>query len=117
MFNADDIISKLKRSGLNGVAIARGAIGNPWLFKQLTDTLTANNPNTPALAEQGEIILEHFQMLKGIFDEAKSVRYFRKFLAGYCKNHPERKKVQSHLMAISGGDELAQAVKLWYQQF
>jgi len=117
LFEAEDIIEKLKTSKLDGVAIARGAIGKPWIFRQLTDVLdgkTGENIYTPGIEEQGRIILDHYEMLSELYYTQKSVKYFRKFLAGYCKSHPDRKKIHRSLMAAANADELGEAIKEFY---
>ena len=117
LFDAEETINKLKTSGLDGVAIARGAIGAPWIYRQLSDVLagkTGDEIYVPSVKEQGEIILLHYEMLSELYYVQKSVKYFRKFLANYCKVHPERKKAHCELMAAITADELREVIKKYY---
>lgn len=115
LFEPADIVNKLKTSGANGVAIARGAIGKPWIFRQTKDVLEGKQQIfQPDIQEQGRIILEHFEMLKELYDIKKRIWYFRKFLVQYSKSHPQIRKVRKELIAAQNEMELKQATKKWY---
>jgi len=115
LMNAETIIERLKTSGLDGVIIARGAIGNPWIFNETRALWEGRSkPERPDLTEQGEVYLRHYEMIAESRPMLKSVRYFRKFAVGYSKHHPERKKIQADLIAAKSRDDLYTAVKKWY---
>ncbi len=115
LMDAETIAERLKTSGLDGVIIARGAIGNPWIFNE-TRALWAGRPKPkrPDLTEQGEVYLKHYELIAESRPMLKSIRYFRKFSVGYCKHHPQRKMIQADLIAARSRDELYAAVKKWY---
>ena len=115
VYEAEDAIEKLNTYKLDGVLVARGAIGNPWIFSDLKALWQGESkPEPPTLAEQGRIILEHYEMIASRRRNVKGVRYFRKFAARYCKRHPERKKAQLALMAAKTGEQLRDAVTEWF---
>jgi nifR3 family TIM-barrel protein len=115
VFDAETVVERLRTSGLDGLIIARGAIGNPWIFKESRELLLDGEIGPgPGLAEQGQVILEHFNMLTEMKVVRKVIGYFRKFSACYSKRHPQRKKVQSDLLAANTKDEFVAAVKKWY---
>ena len=115
ILNANAAIHRLKSSGVDGILIARGAIGNPWIFKDLT-AMYQNRPLPlpPQLAEQGRIMLEHFEMTLQIREISKAVRYFRKFAAAYAKRHPDRKKVQMALLSAKTKNQVFDTIKAYY---
>ena len=95
IFEAESAVNLLNTSGLDGLLIARGAIGNPWIFRNLQAVLLGRNkPAPPNITEQGQIILRHFQAVCQIYPARKAVGYFRKFAVNYCRLHPNRKKAQ-----------------------
>jgi len=115
LFKPADIVEKLHSSGIDGVAIARGAIGKPWLFRQVKDLLDGKQEiYEPDIKEQGAIILEHFEMLKQLYEMRKCIWYFRKFLVKYSKSHPDSGKVSRELLATQTEDQLMQTIKKWY---
>jgi tRNA-dihydrouridine synthase B len=116
LLDAQKAAKMLKDSGVDGVAIARGAVGNPWIFRELRAILEGRQPSAPPdMKEQGQVVLEHFELVSQLYGEKKSVRYMRKFLARYCKLHPQRRKAQQSLLAANDREELLSAIKQWYE--
>ena len=116
LFEPQAIVERLRDSKLDGVLIARGAIGNPWIYSGLNAVLAGKPvPGPPTLAEQAEVMQKHFEILCLLFGQVKAVRYFRKFLIRYCKLHPNRKQAQMSLLAAKDKQQLQIAIEKWYQ--
>ena len=116
LFDAETVVDRIKNGGVDGVIIARGAIGNPWIFSQVRAQLEGKpKPPGPGIAEQGEVMLRHFEMIAQTREIIKAVRFFRKFSVGYCKHHPQRKKVQADLLSAQNEQQVLAAIKNWYQ--
>ena len=115
IMDAETAVERLNTTCLDGVIIARGAIGNPWIFRETRALWEGKpKPEKPSLAEQGEIYLKHYELIEEIRPMIKSIRYFRKFAVGYSKHHPQRKMVQADLIAARNKNDLFEAVKKWY---
>jgi len=109
-------IERLNESGIDGIIVARGAIGNPWIFQDIRALYNGNpKPEPPTLTEQGQTMLEHFEMVTATRSIVKAVPYFRKFMAGYCKRHPQRKKTLLALMACKTKEEVVQTIRQCYE--
>jgi len=100
LFTAELAVERLAASGADGVVIARGN--------------GAGDPAAPSIAQQGEVILTHFELIAQTHGHSKAVRLFRKYAAGYCKHHPERKRVQKALTTAGNEHELRAVVNEWY---
>ena len=111
LFSADTINNNIKNTGVDGALIARGAIGNPWIFSQLRkgDVFLP-----PTLEQQGRVILKHFSLVCKLYEHEKAVRYFRKFASAYCKLHPMRKNAQKATLAAKTVEEFQAAIQQWY---
>lgn len=115
LFDASTVAQRLKTTGLDGAVIARGAIGNPWIFRNLRAALEGEpKPAPPGLAEQGRVIIRHFEMTLSLHGMARAVRYLRKFIIHYCRLHPQRKKAQRSLLSAHDKYQLLTAIKQWY---
>jgi tRNA-dihydrouridine synthase B len=111
LFSADTIKNNIKNTGVDGAVIARGAIGNPWIFSQLRN---GNQFHTPTLEEQGKVITKHFSLLCNLYGDKKAIKHFRKFAIAYCKLHPQRKKTQRAFLSAKIAEEFLAVVQQCY---
>jgi len=116
IFDATAAVDLLKKSGLDGLLVARGAVGNPWIFRKLR-CLWENRPlpSPPDMAQRRLVMLEHFEQMLRIYPEKKAVGNFRKFAVRYVRRHPKRKPVLLSMMAAQNRDELVNAIDSWYK--
>jgi len=111
LFSVDTIKTNMKNTGVDGAVIARGAIGNPWIFNQLR---AGNDFVAPTLEQQGRVISKHFRLLCPLYGNEKAVMHFRKFAVAYCKLHPLRRKAQKALVSAKSAEEFLAVVQQWY---
>ena len=115
IFTAEDVVQRLESSGADGVVIARGAIGNPWIFREAQALIEGREkPQPPTITEQGQAIKEHLEMVMQVYPARKVVAYFRKFTVHYSKRHPERKSVLHDLIHATTIETLQDAIEKWY---
>jgi tRNA-dihydrouridine synthase B len=115
IFTANDIVNRLRETGIDGISVARGAIGNPWIFTEARALLEGKPlPPPPSVAEQGRVMLGHFEEVLKLHGARKCIGYFRKFSAQYAKHHPDKRHVHRDLMTAGSPDEFRSAVAKWY---
>ncbi|HEY4613203.1 MAG TPA: tRNA-dihydrouridine synthase, partial [Bacteroidota bacterium] len=86
-------------TGCDGVMIGRGAIDNPWIFRQTKQYLLSQEvPSLPTLDERMAVMLEHLALSVEFKGERKGVIEFRKHYAGYLKGLPHASKVRQDVM-------------------
>nr|WP_277945356.1 tRNA-dihydrouridine synthase [Spiroplasma citri] len=80
----------LKETGCDAIMLARGAQGNPWVFKQIQHFLdTGEKIAQPPLDEWQNIIFRHAELLLNLKGERISASEMWKNLAFYFKGKPE----------------------------
>lgn len=115
IFDARSSLALLRRSGLDGFVAARGAIGNPWIFRDLRCLWEGRDvPPAPEPAEQRLVMLEHFARVLDGHVEQRAIGYFRKFLVFYAKRHPRRRHMLTALMKARTRSEVEAGIKEWY---
>lgn len=77
-------------TGCDGVAIARGALGNPWIFRE-TSGLTegGSDPGRPGRDEILDTMFRHLSACCAFYGERKGTVLFRKFFGWYAKGMPD----------------------------
>ena len=68
-----------------GIMVARGAMGNPWLFKQIQQGLKGEEILEPSPVDKVNMCILHLDLSMKYFEEIKAVREMRKHIAWYIK--------------------------------
>ena len=76
----------LDETGCDGLAVARGALGNPWIFKEIKGYLKNKKAIArPKITELAKVMQEHFKSCVDFYGERNGVVIFRKFYIWYTK--------------------------------
>ena len=99
VLSAHDVKRAFDETGADGIMIARGAIGNPWIFKEANELLSTGNITT-VIDEELRIktCLRHLELAIKIKGERRAVIEHRKFYSGYLKGLYNASKVRNELM-------------------
>jgi len=91
----------LKVTGCSGIAIGRGALANPWLFRQLSNWIASGAPGPRGTFEERLSFMEsHFRRLIEWRGEHLACLQFRKMATWYCKALRTGKAVQQILVLL-----------------
>lgn len=94
-----DVKRIFDETGCDGVMIARGAIDNPWIFRQAKHFLqTGELLPPPSLEDRMAVLFEHLDYAIEYKGEKKAVIEFRKHYAAYLKGFPNASKTRISLM-------------------
>lgn len=107
VFTPEDAKRMLETTGVDGVMIGRGALGNPWMLYRTVHYLTTGEllPE-PTPKEKVEIAVLHMDRLIALKGEAQAVREMRKHLAWYLKGLPRAARVKDQIMEETSRDRM-----------
>ncbi len=115
VYTAEDALRMYRETGVDGIWIARGAIGNPWIFSEFAALLRGEElPLPPGVHEQREALLEHFQLAVQIYGEALASRQMRKIAIKYSKLHPNGPEVWREFIAVKSQKEWEEVLTRHY---
>jgi nifR3 family TIM-barrel protein len=106
VFCAADSLRMIQETGVDGIWIARGAIGNPWIFNEFAALLRGEElPAPPTLHAQRDALLEHFHLAVEVYGEELASRQMRKIAIKYAKLHPNGPAVWKEFIAVKNQKE------------
>ena len=111
---AADIFRMMKFTGVQGVSVARGCIGNPWIFTQARALLDGNEPKLPTVQEQRATLLAHIELCVRLHGEKKAARLMRKFGIQFSKFHPNTDEVKKHFIQAETMQEWKGVIERFY---
>jgi nifR3 family TIM-barrel protein len=130
LFTAEAVVEMLETTGVDAAWIARGAIGNPWIFKHAATLLAMRSRSSaifsekllgnvflpPTIAEQREALAEHFSIAMEIHGESLAGRRMRKMGIKYSRFHPQADQVKKDFIEVHSLRDWTRVLDQWYTQ-
>ena len=105
----------LEYTGVDGIAIGRGSMGNPWIFKQIQYYLEkAEKLAKPSNKEKYEILKEHIELDIKYKGEGVALNEMRKHISWYTKNMPDSSSFRNEINHITSKEELLQRINEYF---
>ena len=131
LFTAHDCIRMMETTGVDGVTVARGCIGNPWIFGECRALLgypppeaaspearaawrTGELPPPPSVADQGRTIARHYEWAVETHGPVLAARMMRKFGIKYSELHPHYLEVRDAFIRARNNDDWQRVLETWY---
>jgi nifR3 family TIM-barrel protein len=112
IWKARDALRMMEETGCDGVAIGRGCLGRPWLFRELAEVFDGRDPSPgPTFGEVADIMGEHARLLVEWFGAEKpSLLAFRKHAGWYTKGFASSARLRDRLMRVERLEELEEVL-------
>lgn len=107
VFTPEDAVRLIEETGCDGIMLARGARGNPWIFAQIKEYIRSGvKPKKPTAREAVDMILRHAKMAIEYKGEYTGIREMRKHVAWYTPGYPMAAKLRNRVNEISNFNAL-----------
>lgn len=107
IFTPEDAKEMLEQTGCDGIMMARGTRGNPWIFEQIKAYLSQGILLTrPSFDEVKEMILRHAGLSVDYKGEFIGIREMRKHVAWYTTGYPGSARLRNRVNEIENMEDL-----------
>ena len=104
-------LSMMEETGCDFVMVGRGALGNPWIFRELNAAYLGEElPPPPSLEEKKAMMLRHFRDTLPLKGEYAAVREMRKHVGWYLKGQPGAASFRGMVNGITEPAKLEDAI-------
>lgn len=114
IWTAHDIFRMIEETGVKAVSVARGCIGNPWIFRQAREMMRGKDPTKPSIDEQREVLLEHFSLSAALHGENAAGKMMRKFGIKFAAHHPQAEEVKNEFIRVHTTADWRTVIDRWY---
>lgn len=113
----EDVIQALEDSSADGVMIGRGTYGRPWFIKQASHYLDYKEKlPDPALAEQYNLVLEHFSDMLEHYGVETGVRMSRKHISWYSSGLNGSAEYRAKINNLSDPEKIKDTIHSFYEK-
>lgn len=113
VFTGKDGVRMMEETGCDFVMVARGALGNPWIFRELNAAYAgAADVPAPTVAEISAMMIRHMDGLIAYKGEPVAVREMRKHVAWYTKGVRGASRLRARVNTITSADEMREVMKI-----
>jgi len=111
IFSAEDGMCRLKETGVDGLMIARGAMGNPWLFSQLKALVAGGEAYVPTVKDKIDMALRHYEMLLAWKSQRIAVNEMRKHIGWYLHGVRGAAQMRARINLMDDPEEVFQVLR------
>lgn len=112
----ESAINMFEKTGVDGIMIGRGALGNPWIFQRIKYFLkTGEKMPEVSLEERFAIIKEHFLLELQEKGEYTGIREFRKHLAYYSKGLQNSSEFRCKINELESKEEVMNSLDEYFK--
>ena len=112
---ADQALNRQKQSRVDAVMIGRGAMGNPWIFREIRD-LAAGRKTLPVTAsEKKQMIIRHYSMMLESRPEWIAVREMRKHIGWYIRGMKGAAGFRAGINSCQDAGEALRMIDLYFE--
>lgn len=116
VFTPEDALKMKELTNCDGIMIARGSQGNPWLFRQIKDVLEGRTPKEVSNKERVEMCIRHYELAIKYDGEYKAIREMRKHASWYIKGLPKCTEIRNEINILNDSSEVIRILKEYSEQ-
>jgi len=97
IFTGADALEMFEATGCDGIMVARGALGNPWIFEEIRHAINGTTYKKPEASERIDTLIMHYKNTLSYDGERRGVREMRKQIGWYLKGLPNSTELKNRI--------------------
>ena len=111
LFTPQDVVRMLEETGCDAVMVARGAMGNPWIFREALSLLSGAKPAPTTVSERLAVARRHLELFTDFEGDRVALMEMRKHLSWYSKGLQGAAQFRAAVNRIENASELIGAME------
>src|SRR5215203_5955374 len=107
-------LKRWREAGTDGILIGRGAMQNPWIFRQIKDVLEGRGPYQPDLSEKKAVLLEFFRMCREEMPEIVALGKMKQLAGQFTKGLPGGAQFRQTLYHSHSAEEILDNITTYF---
>ena len=116
VFTAEDAFELKRQTDCDGIMIARGSMGNPWIFKQIELALKGEDPLVITNSDIIDMCMKHYELSMKYNGDVKAVREMRKHIGWYIKGLPMSNEIKNEINKLNSKEEVFEILNQYKDQ-
>ncbi|NMF05327.1 tRNA dihydrouridine synthase DusB [Clostridium beijerinckii] len=116
VFSPEDAIRMKRTTNCDGIMIARGSQGNPWIFRQINNLLNGEAIQEVSDNEKIEMCIRHYELAIKYDGEFKAIREMRKHASWYIKGLPRCTELKNKINTINDSEKVIEALRKYQDE-
>ena len=113
IFAPEDGKAMLEQTNCDGIMLGRGALGRPWLYRQMIEYLrTGGYEGEPTLEQRRQVITHHAQLICEEKGERVAMKEMRKHIAWYYKGLPGAARMRDAINTVATMEDLEHLLEI-----
>lgn len=108
-------LQRWREAGTDGILIGRGAMQNPWIFRQIQDVIEGRVPYQPDLAEKKSVLLEFFEMLRAEMPEIVALGKMKQLAGQFTKGLVGGAQFRQTLYHSHSANEILDNITIYFE--
>ncbi|MFL6374180.1 MAG: tRNA dihydrouridine synthase DusB [Pyrinomonadaceae bacterium] len=108
-------LKKWRETGVDGILIGRGAMQNPWIFRQFADVIAGREPYQPDLAEKKAVLLEFFGMCREEMPELPALGKMKQLAGQFTKGLVGGAQFRQTLYHSHSAQEILDNISVYFE--
>jgi len=114
IFTPSDALGMVNQTDCDGVMVARGMLGNPWIFHQIRDLAETGSVPPVSFEERAGTMAKHLALSVATFGEKQGILRMRKHLSWYVKGLPLASDFRGRINVLRSRGEIEEEIRKYF---